>query len=234
MKAYCLFEQSGVFKNAFKKFGIDAYDFDIENQFSQTDFQIDLFEEIEKAYNNEKTIFDNIKTEDIIIAFFPCTYFCENNNLFFTGKHFNQKKLSKTELIRTILERSKSREKFYEKILQLVYIAYSRDLRLIIENPYSSEHYLYNNFPIESIIIDKDRRDRGDLFKKQTQYLFFNCKYGNNITFTNKKIKTRRIESIWGADRISRSLISNEYAENFIADFLAIKQDNKVIQLSLY
>lgn len=50
MIAHCLFEQSGTFKNEFKKLGYDAYDYDIENQFNQTDFQIDLFNEIEKGY----------------------------------------------------------------------------------------------------------------------------------------------------------------------------------------
>ncbi len=49
-KAHCLFEQSGTFKNEFIKLGIPAYDYDIQNNFGQTDFQIDLFVEIENAY----------------------------------------------------------------------------------------------------------------------------------------------------------------------------------------
>ena len=48
--AHCLFEQSGTFKNEFKKLGINSYDYDILNDFGETDFQIDLFSEIEKAY----------------------------------------------------------------------------------------------------------------------------------------------------------------------------------------
>lgn len=50
MIAHLLFEQSGTFKKAFKKNGIEAFDYDIQNEFEQTDFQIDLFEEIQKAY----------------------------------------------------------------------------------------------------------------------------------------------------------------------------------------
>ena len=50
MKAHCLFEQSGTFKNEFKKLGIEAYDYDILNDFGQTDYQIDLFSEIERAF----------------------------------------------------------------------------------------------------------------------------------------------------------------------------------------
>lgn len=50
MKAHCLFEQSGIFKNEFKKLGIEAYDYDILNDYGQTDYQIDLFNEIDTAY----------------------------------------------------------------------------------------------------------------------------------------------------------------------------------------
>lgn len=50
MKVYCLFEQSGTFKNEFKKIGYEALDYDIQNEFGETDYQIDLFAEIEKGY----------------------------------------------------------------------------------------------------------------------------------------------------------------------------------------
>lgn len=47
MKVHCLFEQSGTFKNEFKKLGYEAYDYDILNDYGETDYQIDLFTEIE-------------------------------------------------------------------------------------------------------------------------------------------------------------------------------------------
>ena len=50
-KVHCLFEQSGTFKNAFKSFGIDAEDYDILNDFKETDNVVDLFSEIDKAYD---------------------------------------------------------------------------------------------------------------------------------------------------------------------------------------
>lgn len=50
MIAHCLFEQSGTFKNAFKKLGIESYDYDILDDYGQTDYKVDLFAEIEKAY----------------------------------------------------------------------------------------------------------------------------------------------------------------------------------------
>lgn len=43
---HCMFEQSGTFKNEFKKLGYEAYDYDILNEYGQTDFKIDLFKEI--------------------------------------------------------------------------------------------------------------------------------------------------------------------------------------------
>lgn len=46
MEVHCLFEQSGTFKNEFIKLGINAYDYDIQNEFNQTDYVIDLFKEI--------------------------------------------------------------------------------------------------------------------------------------------------------------------------------------------
>lgn len=45
-KVHCLFEQSGTFKNQFIKLGIPAEDYDIQNEFTQTDNVIDLFSQI--------------------------------------------------------------------------------------------------------------------------------------------------------------------------------------------
>ena len=59
-KVWCFFEQSGTFKNEFKKLGYEAVDVDIQNNFGQTDYQIDLFEEIENAYDGKSSIFDNV------------------------------------------------------------------------------------------------------------------------------------------------------------------------------
>ena len=50
-KVYCLFEQSGTFKREFIKLGIPAEDYDIQNNFGETDHVIDLFAEIENGYN---------------------------------------------------------------------------------------------------------------------------------------------------------------------------------------
>ena len=51
-KVHCFFEQSGTFKNEFIKLGIPAEDYDIQNNFGETDHVMDLFGEIDRAYEN--------------------------------------------------------------------------------------------------------------------------------------------------------------------------------------
>ena len=46
-KIHCFFERSGTFKNEFRKLGYEACDYDIQNNFGETDHVIDLFAEIE-------------------------------------------------------------------------------------------------------------------------------------------------------------------------------------------
>ena len=57
---HCMFEQSGTFKNEFRKLGYEAEDYDILNEFGETDHIVDLFTEIRKAYNQEPSVFDKI------------------------------------------------------------------------------------------------------------------------------------------------------------------------------
>ena len=60
-KVHCFFEQSGTFKNEFIKLGIPAEDYDIQNNFGQTDHVVDLFKHIEDAYDGKPSLFDNIR-----------------------------------------------------------------------------------------------------------------------------------------------------------------------------
>ena len=74
---YNLFEQSGTFKREEIKLGFQAVDVDILNNFKETDYQIDLFDAIEKAYDDKSSFFDKITENDLCFAFFPCTKFTE-------------------------------------------------------------------------------------------------------------------------------------------------------------
>ena len=53
-KVHCFFEQSGTFKNEFIKLGIPAEDYDIQNNFGETDHVVDLFDHIEREYDKTR------------------------------------------------------------------------------------------------------------------------------------------------------------------------------------
>jgi hypothetical protein len=59
-KVHCFFEQSGTFKNEFIKLGIPAEDYDIQNNFGETDHVVDLFKAIEDAYDGKPSLFDQV------------------------------------------------------------------------------------------------------------------------------------------------------------------------------
>lgn len=90
---HCFFEQSGTFKNEFKKLGMEAQDYDILNDFDETENVIDLFEEINNGYMYMPSIFDKISENDLIMAFFPCIRFEDQIKMRFRGVQSQQKKL---------------------------------------------------------------------------------------------------------------------------------------------
>lgn len=231
-KVHCMFEQSGTFKNEFKKLSYEAYDYDIQNNFGETDYVVDLFAEIEKGYNGEASVFDGITSDDLIVAFFPCIYFTGfTNPRYYTMENNNYGSLSTKEKFDKILERSRSRQYFFELLYKLVGICMQKDIRIVIENPYDdSMHYLKNNFLSAPSVYDKNRMLRGDYFKKPTGYWFFNCKPTYGESFQNDK-EQKTIMKSKGASRSGlcseeRSMISPDYARNFICDFVIGKQQD--------
>lgn len=241
-KIHCFFEQSGTFKNEFIKLGIPAEDYDIQNNFNQTDFVIDLFAEIEKGYNGESSIFDTITKDDLIIAFFPCIYFEAMSMMAFSLGCTNYRNLSKSDAMRKIIERAKNRYEIYDLLLKFVAICFDRQLRMIFENPWNEQHYLkQGNFPQNPSYVDKDRTRRGDNFVKPTAYWFFNCKPTDG--FTQQQTRKENIKSILtskggvkaGLCSEERSMISPDYARNFICDnILGITQKIPNQQLTLF
>lgn len=145
-KVHCFFEQSGTFKNEFIKLGIPSEDYDIQNNFGQTDHIIDLFAEIEKAYDGEESIFDDITEDDLIVAFFPCIYFSALSQMAFSFGYRNYRKLSIIEKCDKIIERSHNREKFFMLCVKMISTSLYRGLRLIMENPWSEQTFLKANF----------------------------------------------------------------------------------------
>lgn len=222
---HCLFEQSGTFKREFKKLGYEAYDYDILNDFGETDFQVDLFKEIETAYEREReSIFDNIKDGDEIMAFFPCVRFADQLEMAFRGNQFQLKNWNDEQKLEYDIKLHRELHDLYTKMSKMVIVCLRRNIPLIIENPYSPNHYLTRYWCMSPSLVDYNRMDRGDYYKKPTQYWFINRKPSNNLVFDavaqHKKriIKRTRTDEI--NRKVKRSMISPDYAERFIKEFV--------------
>lgn len=229
-KVHCFFEQSGTFKNEFIKLGIPAEDYDIQNNFGETDHVADLFAEIEKAYDNKPSLFDSIRKDDLIVAFFPCIHFCDAKVMLFRGVSISQKGWSLEKIMRTNVERAELREYFFKTLLRFVAVCSAKGLRLIIENPWntSRQTFLQCNF-IAPSLIDTNRCLRGDYFVKPTAYWFINCEHTFGTSYqvnTKPKIvyKQKDKTQVTGVCSEARSMISPDYARNFICDFIIGKE----------
>lgn len=239
-----MFEQSGTFKQEFIKLGIPAIDLDIQNNFGQTDMQIDLFEQIETAYTHTHThdaahtIFDDISKDDLIMAFFPCIYFETVQQIYFSlRKHEFANKTMQWQ-IDYALDRLDKRTYFHKLLYKLVYVIYEYGLRFIMENPATTPNYLITgqNF-MPQTFIDKNRMLRGDVFSKPTAYWFINCEPTHLMTIYKDK-KQQRINDKRGSKQAGlcseeRSMISPDYARNFIHDFI-LGKPQKMSQLNLF
>lgn len=221
---HCFFEQSGTFKNAFRQLGIPAKDYDIRNDFGKTDWCGDLFAQINRAYAGGPSLFDAMTTDNLIFAFFPCIYFNEHNEMYFCGTSYNLRNLSPAAKLRAIIERSDKRQEYYRKVLQLITICEERLLKLVIENPYNAHHYWRFNFPNYPKVIDMNRTLRGDYFKKPTQYIFVGFQPGTGKSLTKIRkmqfVEEKPASPVSGMCSAERSMISPEYAHNFICDFI--------------
>ena len=187
-----------------------------------------------------QSIFDNVTKDDLILAFFPCIYFCCLSQMAFNWGYINYQKLGVKEKTDKILERSSNREKFFCLAVKMVAIAEERNLKLIMENPWGEQTFLKNgNFVKSPSVVDMDRTRRGDYFKKPTAYWFFGFEptNGNTIQITpmaKRKIVCKCKKGLYaGICSEERSMISPDYARNFICDFIIGKKQD-IGQLSLF
>ena len=236
--ARLLFEQSGTFKRAFIDLGIPAVDYDILNDFDETDFQIDLFAEIEKAFDGGESVFDGFSPDDLIFAFFPCVRFENQIMLYFRGQANQQRNQTIEQKMLYDIKLMDELAGFYKLINKLCVVCIRRGLRLIIENPYSKEHFLQRYWCLNPAVIDKDRRDNGDYFAKPTQYFFINCEPEQNVLFEPlpdnaitallrdqndhwASLKKEDYQKTGAKDRkTGRSMIAPDYANRFIRQFI--------------
>lgn len=218
-KIYCFFEQSGTFKNEFRKLGYEAFDYDIQDEFGETDYICDLFVDIEEAFKNRESVFDDITQNDLIIAFFPCIRFEDQIQLHFRGKALQMKNWTDEQKLENDLKLHKELSELYALVTKLAIVCLRRKIPLIIENPYSITHYLVKYWAIPAKVIDKDRTLRGDYYRKPTQYWFINCKPQQNMIL--EAYTARENKNILHTKKgVERSLISKEYANRFIREFI--------------
>ena len=220
MTYHCFFEQSGTFKNEFKKLGYEAYDYDMLNVFDETDYQIDLFKEIENAFVKKHSIFDDISSkESTILAFFPCIRFENQCYMMFQGTQKQLKDKSIKFKLEYDLKLHEELHQMYSVITKLALVCIDKNIPLIIENPYTSEHYLTRYWALKPQLIDRDRILKGDNYSKPTQYWFVNCEPKCNILFEPMVINERKMVNNIG-NSVERSLITPQYASRFIREFI--------------
>lgn len=218
--------------------GIPAEDYDILNDFGQTDHIIDLFGEIEKAYDNKPSIFDSIAADDLIMAFFPCIRFEALILLSFRGQSQQMKKWNYEQKMEYCMKLQKELCRMYLLVNKLFIVAFRKEIKLIVENPYSEEHYLRRYWCYPPAVIDRDRRERGDYYAKPTQYWFVNCEPKNNLIWEMQNynaiqshandsvrwITGKQFEKETGicgiTQKVARSMIHPEYANRFIREHI--------------
>ena len=186
-----------------------------------------MYDEIEKAYLELTSIFDKIKPDDLILAFFPCTEFEDQKNMSMLGHSSQQKKWSDYKKLNYNLYLHKKLERNYEVITKLVLVCIRKDIPLVIENPKGTCHYLTRNWSLKPTIIDMNRRDNGDYYKKPTQYWFINYEPRNNLLFESVQYAEYRGTIENTHDKNKRSEISPQYAERFIKQFIAKQERDK-------
>ena len=183
-------------------------------------------------------IFNNVSKDDLIIAFFPCVYFCATSQMNFYFNSVNNRCKQPKERAETVLKRSANREKFFKLAVKMISCAEQRGLRLIMENPWSEQTFLKGNFVYPPSLVDNDRTMRGDYFKKPTAYWFIGCEptYGKSIQRDKKvkRIMDARSSKEAGVCSEERSMISPDYARNFICDFVLGKKQERFTERTLF
>lgn len=173
------------------------------------------------------------------MAFFPCIYFCavSQMNISFTCQ--NYKKMTWHQKTEQILERSKNREHFFKICVKMFCVCHERGLRMIVENPWNEQTFLKSNFVAPPSVVDMNRMKRGDYRVKPTAYWFVECEPTNNFSIQFDKLKEKKTHMTSKSSKVAglcsedRSMISPDYARNFICDFILGKKQ-AITELTLF
>ena len=171
------------------------------------------------------------------MAFFPCIYFSSLSQMEMSLTDYNKRCMPMEDRYAYVLDRSRKRQEFLELLIMLMGICELRGLRLIVENPWAMQHYLKTGFIKAPSYVDNNRTLRGDYFMKPTAYWFVNCEPTNLMTYQKDK-KVKRVRDAKPAKQAGvcseeRSMISPDYARNFICDKILGKAQVNT-QLSLF
>ena len=140
----------------------------------------------------------------------------------------NYKNLADDDKIEEVIKRSSMRDIYYQRLLKFVKVCISKGIRMVFENPWTSDTFLRSNFLKNPDLVDMNRMLRGDYFVKPTAYWFWNC----TPTFGFTEQMDKEHKSLWlqkkapkaGICSEERSMISSDYARNFICDFILGKE----------
>jgi hypothetical protein len=174
----------------------------------------------------ESSIFDNITSDDLILAFFPCTKFEDQAILGFRGDRYQMENYSDEKKLQYDLLQHDELHRNYTAITQLAIICIQRNIRLVIENPYSEQHYLIRYWCLKPKIIDKDRRLNGDIYRKPTAFWFIGFEPKQNLIFEALDyVETvQALQKVVGKDgkkrEVLRSEIHPQYANRFIRQYI--------------
>ena len=165
---------------------------------------------------------------------------------------------------KTLRKLSQDRFLYYDIALKLVAVIQIKRLRMIFENPWHPTNFTNHFWFLRPSLIDKDRTRRGDYFRKPTVYFYVGCTptvgYSyqptpkdkvKTITAGSGAVKTKRKMSAtlkkneldckyidhYSQTNIcdtERSMISPDYARNFICDFILGRPQPNLTQLELF
>lgn len=161
----------------------------------------------------------------MIMAFFPCTRFEAKVPLSFRGESPQQKNWNDLKKLQYSMKLHGELHELYEKLCELTVVAERKGLRMVIENPFTQPHYLTTYWCIKPSVIDKDRTNDGDYYKKPTQYFFIGFEPSFNIVMEPLDVvKTRTIARCKATEttsrQVERSMMHPQYARRFIKKYI--------------
>lgn len=165
----------------------------------------------------------------MILAFFPCIRFENQIMLAYRGQLYQQKNWTYKQKMEYCMQLLAETKHNYDLVNKLFILCMDKNLRLVMENPFSEEHFLRRYWCYPPSIIDRDRRESGDYYAKPTQYWFLNCEPKDNLVFEpityNHLGAKDAIRMMNKSDfektgakskKVARSMIHPDYANRFI------------------